>query len=146
MLNEKKLKMIDLLIEGNIEKTEIAKEIGVSRQTIYEWLKDEEVLAEYDRRLNDNRTKCNRRLQTWLNPLLHRLYFIAMNGATRDSKDVAIYLVNRVLDTPKETMTVDKATQNNVDPLAMFEEIVKKPPHYRKTAHEITYYSLGGVQ
>ena len=50
MLNEKKLKMIDLLMEGNIEKTEIEKEIGVHRQTIYDWLKEEEVLAEYDRR------------------------------------------------------------------------------------------------
>ena len=132
MLNEKKLKMIDLLMEGNIEKTEIEKEIGVHRQTIYDWLKDEEVLAEYDRRLNDNRTKCNRQLQTWLDPLLHKLYFIAMNGATRDSKDAAIYLVNRVLGTPKETMTVDKATESKVDPLAMFEEIVKKTPTTEK--------------
>lgn len=44
----------------------------------------------------DNRTKCNRQLQTWIDPLLHKLYFIAMNGVTMDSKDAAIYFVNRV--------------------------------------------------
>ena len=41
MLNVKMLKMFVLLMEGNIEKTEIEKEIGVHRQTIYDWLKDE---------------------------------------------------------------------------------------------------------
>ena len=129
MLNDKKLRMIDLLMEGNIDKTEIAREIGVHRQTIYDWLKEEEVLAEYDRRLNDNRTKCNRQLQTWLNPLLRKLYFIAMNSTSaRDSKDAAVYLINRVLGTPHEIMTVDKADNQKIDPLAMFEKIVKDTP------------------
>ena len=48
MLDERKLKTIELLAQG-IHYTDISKQVGVSRQTIYDWLKDEEFKAELDR-------------------------------------------------------------------------------------------------
>ena len=125
MLNEKKVKMIDYIIEGNLDKTEIAKTLDVSRQTIYDWMKDDEVIAEYDRRLQASRTDSNRRLQACLNPLLNKLYNIAMySKSARDSKDAAVYLVNRVLGTPKESISVQDNNDESIDPLAIFNQII----------------------
>lgn len=48
MLDERQLKVCSLLAQG-IPITVISKEVGVSRQTIYDWKKMEEFVAELDR-------------------------------------------------------------------------------------------------
>lgn len=52
MLDERKLKAIELLVEGKLNRTEIAKEVGVTRPTLYNWEKEEEYSQEYDRLLH----------------------------------------------------------------------------------------------
>ena len=49
MLNEKKIKAIGLIAEGNLSMTEIAKEVGVSRNALYLWRKDKEYQQELDK-------------------------------------------------------------------------------------------------
>ena len=44
MITEQQSQMIDYIIQGD-NKTEIAKLLGVSRNTIYDWLKNKEVQA-----------------------------------------------------------------------------------------------------
>ena len=45
MITEQQSKMIDYLIAGQ-NKTDIAKQLGVSRQTIYAWIQLKEVKEE----------------------------------------------------------------------------------------------------
>ncbi|MGF9714980.1 phBC6A51 family helix-turn-helix protein [Paenibacillus naphthalenovorans] len=50
MIDARKEKAIQLLLEAELKITEIAKEVGVVRQTIYDWMKDPEFSAELDSR------------------------------------------------------------------------------------------------
>lgn len=51
MLKPKQIKCIDMLILAEKTQAEIAKEIKVSEQTICNWKKDEEFIAEYNNRI-----------------------------------------------------------------------------------------------
>ncbi|UBM16388.1 phBC6A51 family helix-turn-helix protein [Bacillus velezensis] len=53
MLNEKKIKAIGLIAEGNLSMTEIAKEVGVSRNALYLWRKDKEYQQELDKEIQN---------------------------------------------------------------------------------------------
>ena len=44
--------------------------------------------------------------------------------SARDSKDAAVYLVNRVLGTPKESISVQDNNDESIDPLAIFNQII----------------------
>lgn len=57
MLDERKLKAIELIMDGSYEKQEMAKMVGVSRQTLYKWLnKDEEFKAEVAKQVREIKT------------------------------------------------------------------------------------------
>ena len=43
--------VIKLLIEGNLSKSEIAKNVKITRKTLYNWLNDDDFKAEYDEAL-----------------------------------------------------------------------------------------------
>lgn len=62
MLNKKKLQAIDLIIEGKLNKKEIANILHVSRQTIYDWIKDSEFNQEFEIRRDEYINKCKNRL------------------------------------------------------------------------------------
>ncbi|WP_271814202.1 helix-turn-helix domain-containing protein [Clostridium beijerinckii] len=49
VINVEKDKMIEMYL-SNVKITEIAKKLNVSRQTIYAWLKEKEVIAEVEER------------------------------------------------------------------------------------------------
>lgn len=47
-LNKKHQKAIELLFEGSLKRREIAGELNISEQTLYNWLKDEKFTNAYD--------------------------------------------------------------------------------------------------
>lgn len=47
-LNKKHQKAIKLLFEGSLKRREIAEELNISEQTLYNWLKDDEFTKTYD--------------------------------------------------------------------------------------------------
>lgn len=53
MLDDKKMQMIELLMLGTLNKSEIAKAVNISRQTLYDWSELEQVKVEMDRRRHD---------------------------------------------------------------------------------------------
>ena len=112
MLDERKSKLIDLLIEGKTTKVDIAAIIGVSRQAIYDWLADPEVAAELDKRLQAVRDQTVKGITAKLEPVVEELYKIALSAKdTRSRKDACIYLINRVLGSP--TSNLNAYNSNN---------------------------------
>lgn len=132
LLDRRQRKAIALLIENQYKKTEIADMVGVSRQTIYDWMKNKEFAAELDKTLQqikifgENSIKAN--LQQHINQI-QKLAATAESEKTR--LEAATYLVDRVLGktTSKIDLTAEaKQTveENSEDILKSFENIRHK--------------------
>ena len=63
MITEQQSEMIDYIIAGN-NKSDTAKLLGVSRQTVYEWLKLKEVQKEKQKRLNEIKKEAKNKIAT----------------------------------------------------------------------------------
>lgn len=125
IIDERKKKLIDLLVDGRTSKTDIAKMIGVSRQTIYEWLdNDHEILAEVDRQLTVLRNQVDKQIKANLAPVVDELLKIALTCSdSRTRNNACQYLINRVLGTPTSNVNIsEEPMENTTDILAAFEE------------------------
>jgi len=129
LLDKRQRKAIALLIENQYKKTEIADMVGVTRQTIYNWLENEEFVTELNDTLHkikvfgENSIKAN--LQQYINQI-QKLAVTAESEKTR--LEAATYLVDRVLGktTSKIDLTAEaKQTveENSEDILKSFENI-----------------------
>lgn len=126
MLSDKERKVVELTVEGKTSKSDIAKLLGVSRTMVYNYLDKQEVQAEIARCLNDIRTQSEQKIVAQIEPVIEELYRIALTGGTRERKDACIYLINRVLGTPKALLDIDDKREDNtdVDILAAFDSVV----------------------
>lgn len=50
MLNTKQIDCIELLVTSGKNKTQVAKELGIERKTLYRWMEKEEFVRELERR------------------------------------------------------------------------------------------------
>lgn len=125
MLDERHMKLVDYMLQGITSKTELAKLIGVSRQAIYDWLSNDEVMAQLDEGLIRVQTQVAKKISSQLEPVVDELYKIALTGANaRERKDACIYLINRVLGTPKGTLNLETdKDETEVDILAAMESV-----------------------
>lgn len=84
-LAEKHYKCIELLIQG-YKYTEIAEKVPCSRQSIYDWLKDEVFKAELDRCLQDIKNAAKNRILGKTDTYLAKIEEIAFNSASDNVK------------------------------------------------------------
>lgn len=102
MLDERKIKAIELSMQG-IQNPDIAKAIGVSRQTVWNWLNnDEEVKNEVDR-LGREISKTGERYTA--NKLIHNLNSLQEQADAPDTPqgikaNIRMYLIDRTLGKP----------------------------------------------
>lgn len=108
MLDERKRQAILLLAENSQKKADIAELVGVSRKTIYNWLDDEEFVAELHlvtqriQSFGENSIKLN------LEKYIQNIHELAR---TADSEKVRLeanqYLVDRVLGKTTAKLSID---------------------------------------
>jgi len=107
MLDEKKILAIEMLVDGELTKVEIAKRIGVSRQALYNWLDDEEFRAELDRRLQGIKSFVQKRIDAKLEFVIDKLYELATdNSNKRVQAQVLQYLADRALGKPSSKLDI----------------------------------------
>lgn len=116
MLTKDQEKLITMLIEGN-RITDIAKKIGVSRQTIYSWKDNSEVKAELDRRKQDLANQGNQLILRDLTTYIDNVKDLAND---KSDKRVCLaanqYLLNRIYGNPTAVVeTNNEDTGDNVD-------------------------------
>lgn len=73
-------KVIELLIEGDLTKEEIAKSVHIARSTLYKWLEDEEFKEEYDEQLAEIERRIRRRINNMTKSALDRQEKILQKG------------------------------------------------------------------
>ena len=105
MITEQQSKMIDYLIAGE-NKTEIAKSLGVSRQTIYAWIQLKEVKEEKRKRLNDIKKEAKEKIATKVDNCIDVIYEIALKSKdTRTKFQAAKYLCDQFIGSPTAEKT-----------------------------------------
>ena len=111
MLTEKQNKMISMLAEG-MSKADIAKELKMSRQTIYDWMNKEEIKREMDRR---RRIMCNEALTSLKGDTRELLDAVKKLSYTADSEAIRLQALNSLLDRSlgKATTKAELEVSNN---------------------------------
>lgn len=81
-LNKKHQKAILMLFEGSLKRREIADELKVSEQTLYNWLKDEDFTKAYDEYVQQIMGKSSgKALNTMLTLMNARSEMVRFNAA-----------------------------------------------------------------
>ena len=112
MITEQQSQMIDLLISGE-QKTDIAKRLGVSRQTSYAWLQLKEVKKEKQKRLNDIKKEAKNKIATKVDNCIDVIYEIALKSKdTRTKFQAAKYLCDQFIGSPTAEKS-EKEEENN---------------------------------
>lgn len=128
MLDEAKLNCIEYLIAG-VEKTEIAKLIGKSRQAIYDWInKDEEFKVELAKRLQERKTEATRKINNKLPQAIDKIWHLIENAQSEKVKsDLLKYWIDRELGTPTSKIAdvTDKEDNDNINDNELVDEFDK---------------------
>lgn len=106
MLDDRKLKCIELKAQG-IEITEIAKQLGIARNTYYNWAADEEFKAELGRREQEFISSTRQAVISYGPKVVKLLIALAEKG---DSEKVRLDALSKLLD-----KTMSNATKISID-------------------------------
>ena len=118
MLDDRKILAIQYLAEGEKPKTEIAKLVGISRQTVYDWLDDDEFKAELDRRLQQRKVLVEKIIDSKLEEAVKSLWELAKTTKNARVKAQTLqYLIDRALGKATSKLEVEAVQQKsaNVD-------------------------------
>ncbi|MEH7419566.1 phBC6A51 family helix-turn-helix protein [Neobacillus drentensis] len=117
LLDDRKNLCIQLLAEGELPKTEIAKRCGIVRQTIYDWLDNPEFKAELDRRLQQRKVLVEKVIDSKLENAVESLFTLAdTTDNARVKAQVLQYIIDRGLGKPvsKHEIKADMGDPNKV--------------------------------
>ncbi|MDK0675308.1 IS630 transposase-related protein [Clostridium perfringens] len=116
-LTDKQINVIGRIIQGE-QITNIAKIEGVSRQAIYNWLKNEEFKAELDTQLQEIKTAVKNNIVGKSNSVIDQIIKIALTSKSeKASLNACIYLLDHLLGKPttKIADVTDQEKENNID-------------------------------
>lgn len=126
ILSKQQSDMIDMILEGNT-MTDIAKEIGVHRSTLYVWKDLDFVRAELEERRRQLRKAARDKITGRVNKCLDNLIDMADNSTDQRVKyNANKYLLDQCLGAPatvKEEKIIDGKDNKNADTNTLKKEI-----------------------
>lgn len=130
MLDGRKMRLIEAKLQyPNMGNNELAEVVGVSRQSIWNWLtKDEEVKAELDRRLRDINRAANLHLSSQTAKLMDAMLELALSPNTeqRTRNSALQYLLDRSMGKAAQQIDIDVDTDGNAaDVLQGFKDFLR---------------------
>lgn len=106
-LNEKQIKCIELLLEGELSATKIAEIVGVDRRTISRWKKDKRFIAE----LQECSNEVKRQTQNYINSksllAAKKLWALTDSGDTRTKVTALKDFLDRSIGKPQGKITIE---------------------------------------
>lgn len=131
MLDGRKMKLIEAKLQYPTAKnTELAKLVGVSRQSVWEWLtKDSEVKAELDRRLRAINQSADLHLRSQTDKLMAAMLDLALDSNTeaRTRNSAMQYLIDRSMGKATEQINIDlQESTDSANVLQSFKEFLEK--------------------
>lgn len=108
MLDDRQTLAIQHLAEGIETRTNIAKKVGIDRSTLYNWLNDDEFVAELDKRLLQRKTLVEKIVDSKLENMVKQLETLIQ---TTDNDMVRsrslIYWIDRGLGKPTSKVELE---------------------------------------
>lgn len=125
-LGKRQYLAIQYILEGK-QITDIAKALGVARQTIYNWLDDEEFKTEVDTLRQEIQTSSKEHVMNGIKLYIDEIEELALNKETSPKvrADLLKYLVNRVWGNTTTKVEVNDNNTNNTDNVNL-DELVKE--------------------
>lgn len=130
MLDNRKIKAVELLLDGSYTMTEVAEKVGVSRQTFYRWrTQDEEFMNYYEERKDIHEKIIEQKFGEKIDVVSDTLFDIITNEEVENHVryNAAKYWIDRVYGRPGSTLdlnnnvSVDREADER-DILSIFEE------------------------
>lgn len=107
ILNDKKLMAVQLLVDGELNKTDIAKRCEISRQSLYDWLDNEEFKKELDRRIQQRKGLVEKIIDSKLEGAVDQLFRLAdTTENARVKAQILQYIIDRGLGKPTTKLDV----------------------------------------
>lgn len=129
IIDDKKILALELIADGELSKTDVAKKVGIARQTLYEWLGNDEFIAKLDERLQSRKKFVEKMFDGKLEFVVDKLYELATDDSNkRVQAQVLQYLADRSLGRiPAKHELTTKIDSNNgyheVEIKSVFDEI-----------------------
>lgn len=121
IIDRRKILAIDKLVEGKLTRTDIAKFVGISRNTLYDWLKDDVFVAEWNRRVQALKGFAEKKVEAGVDFYMNNLLELAADDSNkRVQAQVNQYLMDRALGRPTTKVDLEaglKPTPTDVDVL-----------------------------
>lgn len=112
-MTKKKLKAVEMLIKGDLTRTDIAKELGISRDTLYRWMKQEEFMAALQKRTEQIKKQAIQFLDSKSYDAACTLWKVAENDRdTRSRLDAANSILNRSIGKANQNITIEDSREN----------------------------------
>ncbi|SHK42061.1 phBC6A51 family helix-turn-helix protein [Desulforamulus aeronauticus] len=117
MLDDKKVRCIEMLVQGELTKTEIAKRLQIDRTTIYNWLDNKEFMAELDKRLQEIKTLGEKEFNAKLLKAIDEYWYLIQTTKDSRTKEKALsYWIDRSLGKTVSQFNINAtAKQENAD-------------------------------
>lgn len=114
IIDDRKMLAIELLADGELTKVDIAKKVGIARQTIYDWMNDDKFKAELDNRLHQRKVFVQKKIDGKLDFVIDKLYELANDDSNkRVQAQVLQYLADRSLGKTTTKLELESSINTN---------------------------------
>lgn len=112
-MTKRKLKAVEMLIKGDLTRTDIAKELGISRDTLYRWMKEEEFMAALQKRTEQIKRQAIQFLDSKSYDAACKLWEVAESDKdTRSKLEAVNSVLNRSLGKGNQNITIEDNREN----------------------------------
>lgn len=114
-LTEQQYKCIEMLLDGELSKVDIAKELDISRPTLYRWLKDDRFLSELQELTNEQKRQTQNYINSKALMAAKKLWALTDSSDTRTKCAVLQDWLNRSVGKPAAKMEIEDKREHSED-------------------------------
>lgn len=133
-LQEKHMRCIEMLIDKNMNVSAVARELGVSRGTIYNWLNDERFKAELHKSEQEIKDRMQHIFIRRLPEAIEKLWKLTETADNRTKLGATKEWVDRAIGKVNTSVTVEDKRENADE--SSLEEIINKANEMLKQSAE----------
>jgi len=126
MLNDKKIKVIEMIATGDYTISEVMEQVGMHRTTYYDWARDKEFMAELDKRLQAMKTKASKDFTSRLPDAIEEYWKLCQPNVEPRTREKALSTwIERSLGRISSTINIndERTDETEVDILAAMDSV-----------------------